>query len=124
MSSHQKLLGRFSLADVLPYGNSRRRLVAATAICLLLLSFIWLWRDGVIGGIRLAAHRHGGSTPQNEIDRVQNLPPTSDVDTSTSRISPKIWQIYLPKNPKDRKPIDPKQLSETPGWLAMNPDCE
>ncbi|KAL2164739.1 hypothetical protein VTH06DRAFT_34 [Thermothelomyces fergusii] len=42
-------------------------------------------------------------------------------------IPPKIWQIMLPKTDVQSKEdfiADPKVLSETPTWLAMNPDYQ
>ncbi|KAL2143789.1 hypothetical protein VTI28DRAFT_10004 [Corynascus sepedonium] len=42
-------------------------------------------------------------------------------------IPPKIWQIMLPKTDDKSKEdfiADPKILSETPSWLAMNPDYQ
>ena len=43
---------------------------------------------------------------------------------ANSLIPPKIWQIFLPKQPSagDSSTADPESLSDTPSWIAMNPD--
>ncbi|KAF9871981.1 alpha-mannosyltransferase och1 [Colletotrichum karsti] len=101
----------------------RYRVCVLTGLILIFLSIFWLYDSSPQNGFRL---------PFNT-DLFYHREDNSWIDNSTRSdwvkprpghlIPPKIWQIMLPKNWKDRYPVnDPEKLSETATWLAMNTD--
>lgn len=71
----------------------------------------------------------GASKPGEETEN--NAATDNDHSTQTPHVEPgipqKIWQILLPKSSSSKQSkehfrADPQILSETPTWLAMNPD--
>lgn len=92
------------------------------AIAAFLLIFLLLWGTHSpsvhavqeIGKSAIATIKHstGGSRPEAWRPHVHRIPP-------------KVWQIMLPKDPANTKGIfDPKELSQTASWVALNPDYE
>ena len=60
--------------------------------------------------------------PSATVNRIQSLDKI-EVNTSETLISPKIWQIMLPRNSSEEPfVIDPGELVDTTSWLAKNPD--
>lgn len=92
------------------------------AVAAFLLVFLLLWGTHStsvhavqeIGKSAIATIKHstGGSRPEAWRPHSSHIPP-------------KVWQIMLPKDPANTKGIfDPKDLSQTASWVALNPDYE
>ncbi|KAF6806525.1 alpha-mannosyltransferase och1 [Colletotrichum musicola] len=103
----------------------RYRTCALTGLLLLLISTFWLFGN--------TARKHGFHLPLRTdlFSHRDHYGWTSDNTTRSDwvkpkaghLIPPKIWQIMLPKNWKEKNPInDPSKLEETASWLAMNTD--
>ncbi|KAL0938083.1 alpha-mannosyltransferase och1 [Colletotrichum truncatum] len=102
----------------------RYRTCAFVGLVLIFLSTFWLYESSGPLGLQLPFNT-------DIFSKVGHITWSDDNSTRSDwvkphpghLIPPKIWQIMLPKNWKERNPInDPTKLKETATWLAMNPD--
>lgn len=94
------------------------RVVAGTTVALIVLLTVRKYNFGINPYIQNENARHRGTK------MIAGEEPSSEQDIGNTRspIPHKIWQIMLPKEPSNNKPIDSETLLDTVSWIAMNPD--
>jgi alpha 1,6-mannosyltransferase len=126
----------FFHAQVVPFfGRRGVRIAVAATLLVVLLSTVVLHTDTTKVVAKLTPGSGSGSSNGDFKYHVQPVQPPPKVvipsvengdltfQTPVHNIPPKMWQIMLSKKdqPKDYK-IDPKNLEDVAGWVAMNPD--